>query len=176
VGLRPSPGPEICQDPGLFGSWVHDSRCGVWSGPTQRSGSQCIMSCTEVVPLAVRALPLDARRPKSLYLDHKCIPLIKWPVLTRGVIGLGVFLTAYVPRHFFAAVMTSKSQRPKGHDGAVLALKVAIELLNLAKDTCCIPPAQVAFGSVSGLLSMIRVRFPPLCDIGFLVHVYPRTL
>ena len=48
-------------------------------------------------------------------------------------------------------------QQPKGRDGVLSALDVLIQALNLAKDSCGIPPAQVAFGSASVLLSMIRV-------------------
>lgn len=35
-----------------------------------------------------------------------------------------------------------------------------IQTLNLAKDTCGVPPAQVVFGSTSTLLTTIRVCFP----------------
>ena len=55
--------------------------------------------------------------------------------------------------------MSSASQRPKGRDGALSALDVLIQVLTLAKDTCGIPPAQVAFGSAVALLNMIRVCF-----------------
>ena len=57
---------------------------------------------------------------------------------------------------------TSISQRPQGHDGALSSLDMLIQVLTLAKDTCGIPPAQVAFGSAVVLLTMIRVRPPPL--------------
>ena len=56
--------------------------------------------------------------------------------------------------------MASTSQRPKGRDGALSTLDVIIQTLTLAKDTCGIPPAQVAFGSAVVLLAMIRVRLP----------------
>ena len=54
----------------------------------------------------------------------------------------------------------ASSQQSKGRDGALSALDVLIQALNLAKDTCGIPPAQVALGSASVLLTMIRVHFP----------------
>ena len=58
----------------------------------------------------------------------------------------------------------ASSQRPKGHDGVLTALDLLIQTLNIAKDACGIPPAQVAFGSASILLTMIRVRFSPFCE------------
>ena len=68
--------------------------------------------------------------------------------------------------------MASTSQRPKGHDGVLATLDVFIQILNLAKDTCGIPPAQIAFGSATVLLTMIRVRSPLLCEDGLLTIVY----
>jgi hypothetical protein len=58
--------------------------------------------------------------------------------------------------------MASTSQRPK--DCVFPTLDVFIQLLNIAKDTCGIPPAQVAFISAGVLLTMIRVGFPLLGD------------
>jgi hypothetical protein len=54
----------------------------------------------------------------------------------------------------------SSPQPPKGHDAVATTLDVFIQAVNLAKDTCGIPPAQIAFGAASVLLTMIRVRFP----------------
>ena len=53
--------------------------------------------------------------------------------------------------------MEAKSQRPKGRDGAISALNVAIETLNLAKELSSITPAKAVFGSVSVILTMIKV-------------------
>jgi hypothetical protein len=50
-------------------------------------------------------------------------------------------------------------QQQKGRDGVLTALDVLIQTLNIAKDACGIPPAQVALGSASVLLTIIRVRF-----------------
>ena len=55
--------------------------------------------------------------------------------------------------------MASTSQRQKGRDGVLSALDVLIQALTLAKDTCGVPPAQIALGSAVALLTMIRVRF-----------------
>ena len=60
--------------------------------------------------------------------------------------------------------MDAKTQRPKGRDGALSTLNVAIEVLTLAKEVSSITPAKAAFGSVSALLTMIRVRFHPRVD------------
>ena len=68
---------------------------------------------------------------------------------------------------------TSSFQRPKERDGALSALDVLIQVLSLAKDTCGVPPAQIALGSAVALLTMIRVRIPSLCDDGPLTLVYP---
>jgi hypothetical protein len=56
--------------------------------------------------------------------------------------------------------MTSTSQQQKGRDVVLPTLDVFIQVLNISKDACGIPPAQIALGSASTLLIMIRVRFP----------------
>jgi hypothetical protein len=56
--------------------------------------------------------------------------------------------------------MTSTSQQPIGRDGVPTTSDVFIQGLGLAKDTCGIPPAQIAFGTAYALFTMIRVRFP----------------
>ena len=53
--------------------------------------------------------------------------------------------------------MDENSQRPKSRDGVLSSLNVTIEALNLAKEISGITPAKAAFGSVSVLLTMIRV-------------------
>jgi len=64
--------------------------------------------------------------------------------------------------------MDTNSQRPKGQDGALSSLNVAIEGLNLAKEIAGIAPVKAAFGSVSVLLTMVRVRFLPFrATMGF---------
>ena len=51
------------------------------------------------------------------------------------------------------------SQRPKEREDAILALNTAIEALNLAKNASAVAPAKTVFGSVSVILSTIRVCF-----------------
>jgi hypothetical protein len=71
--------------------------------------------------------------------------------------------------------MASKPKQEKGIDGTLFALDTAITFLDVAKDMCPIVPAQVAFGCVSTLLNVIRVRFPPSCeDVKFPAHNPPR--
>jgi len=66
--------------------------------------------------------------------------------------------------------MAAKSQRPKGRDGALSLLNVAIDTLNLAKEVSSITPAKAVFGSVTILLTMIKVRCLPFCGETFQVH------
>ena len=66
--------------------------------------------------------------------------------------------------------MDANSKRQKRKENALSLLDVAIEALNLAKDVCGIPPAQAVFGSVSILLTMIRVRSPLFSDDLFWIH------
>lgn len=55
--------------------------------------------------------------------------------------------------------MDPSSPLPKGRDGVLSALNVAIEGLNLAKEISSIAPAKAIFGSVSVILAMVRVSF-----------------
>ena len=93
--------------------------------------------------------------------------MTKWPLVCIRVRILPHSLRA---TPFLAATMTStmdpsSSKRlEKRQENALSLLDVTIGALNLAKDACGIPPAQAAFGSVSILLTMIRVRFPLLSD------------
>ena len=53
--------------------------------------------------------------------------------------------------------------RPKGRDAVLSTLDIIIQGSNLAKDTCGTPPAQVVFGSVGVLLTIIRVLSLVFC-------------
>jgi hypothetical protein len=68
--------------------------------------------------------------------------------------------------------MASTSQPTKGRDVVLPTLDVFIQALNVAKDACGIPPAQIALGSASTLLTMIRVSFPLLREDEWLTHAY----
>ena len=67
-----------------------------------------------------------------------------------------------ISSHPPTSTMTSTSQPTRGRDVVLPTLDVFIQVLNIAKDACGIPPAQVALGSASSLLTMIQVRFPLL--------------
>jgi hypothetical protein len=64
------------------------------------------------------------------------------------------------------------SQQQTARDGVLSTLDAFIQTLNFARDSCGIPPAQIAFGSASVLLTMIRVYFLLLCNDGILIRVY----
>jgi hypothetical protein len=68
--------------------------------------------------------------------------------------------------------MAQTSQPQNGRDVVLPTLDVFIQALNIAKDACGIPPAQIALGSAGTLLTMIRVRFPSFCSDEPLTHVY----
>ena len=57
------------------------------------------------------------------------------------------------------STMDANPQRPKGRDGALSSLNLAIEAVNLAKDIVDIAPAKVVFGSVGFILTRIKVCF-----------------
>ena len=68
--------------------------------------------------------------------------------------------------------MEAKFQRPNGREGAILALNAATEALNLAK-TSSIPPAKAVFGSVTTLLTTVRVCFLLFRSDLLQVHTQP---
>ena len=65
----------------------------------------------------------------------------------------------------------SPQTETKGRDRAIVTLNAFIQILNIAKDACALPPAQIAFGSVSVLLTMIRVRSPAFYAYEFPIQV-----
>ena len=67
--------------------------------------------------------------------------------------------------------MASESPDSKSNDRMISTLDGLIQVLDLAKDTCGIPPAQAAFGAVSILLTMIRVCHPRFWYYDLLAHV-----
>ena len=69
--------------------------------------------------------------------------------------------------------MASASQTQKGRDNVPSTLDADIEVINHAKGTCDIRPAQVAFDSASALLVTIRVRFHLFRGYEVRTHVHP---
>jgi len=69
--------------------------------------------------------------------------------------------------------MEAKSQRPKDREGVISALNVAIEATSLAERVTSFTPAKAAFGTVSVLLTMVKVRLLLFCNDLLQVHTYP---
>jgi hypothetical protein len=67
----------------------------------------------------------------------------------------------------------ASSQQQTARDSVLSTLDVSIQALNFAKDSCGIPPAKIAFGSASVLLTMIRVYILVLCSEAPLIRIYP---
>jgi hypothetical protein len=67
--------------------------------------------------------------------------------------------------------MASTSQQSKWRGAVLSTLNVLIQALDISKDACGIPPAQIALGTASALLTMIRVCFSLLCEDELLAHV-----
>ena len=66
-----------------------------------------------------------------------------------------------------ASTMDTKSQQMKGGDAALSSLNSAIETLDLAEQIARIdPPAEAVFGSVSAVLTIIRVPSLLVCVVG----------
>ena len=99
--------------------------------------------------------------------------MMKWPPIPIRV---------QVPPHSLRATpfppratsisMNMNPQQQKTRDGALSSLSVAIEAMNLAKEVSSMTPAKAIFGSVSVLLTMIKVRLQ-FHDDTLRVHVYP---
>ena len=68
--------------------------------------------------------------------------------------------------------MDKESKRQKRRDDVLSLLDAAIQAVDLAKEVSSPTPAKAVFGSVSVLLTMIRVRLLLFCDDGPRIHVY----
>jgi len=62
--------------------------------------------------------------------------------------------------------MDANPQQLKHQDAALSSLNAAIDAMNIAKDVMDIAPAKAVFGSVSVVLTMIRVRSPRSKSVG----------
>ena len=63
--------------------------------------------------------------------------------------------------------MDANSRRQKHQNNILSSLNVVIETMNLVKEATSATPAKAVFGSVSIILTMIRVRFsyyPTICS------------
>ena len=68
--------------------------------------------------------------------------------------------------------MGTNTRRPKGRDHTLSSLNVTIEAINLANEVSFVAPAKAIFGSVSSLLTMIRVRVFLFRGAELLVHTF----
>lgn len=68
--------------------------------------------------------------------------------------------------------MATELSHSKGRDRLLSTLNTLIQILDVAKVACVVPPAQAAFGSASVLLAMIRVHSLLLYRYQSLVHVH----
>jgi len=59
--------------------------------------------------------------------------------------------------------MATKSQQSNRRDVALSSLNAAVQAVNLAKELSSVTPAKAVFGTVSVILTMIRVSFHPVC-------------
>jgi hypothetical protein len=115
--------------------------------------------------------PGDRSFARSLrHLDCEYDPLPQMALFASGVCdrtvaylhqGLGAPSQPACPAIFSqippVSTMDTKSQRRR--DGALSLLNVAIEAMNLAKEASSATPANAVFGSVSVILTTIRVCF-----------------
>ena len=69
------------------------------------------------------------------------------------------------------STMDANSQSPNRQDNVLTLLDVAVEATNLAKEAMSAAPTKAIFGSVSIILTMIRVRFSRLLRGTFGSHV-----
>ena len=87
----------------------------------------------------------------------------------------GTLPDSSVPRSFRhlprVSTMATSSRRPKGRGGLRSTLNVSIEAMNLAKEISSVTPAKAVFGSVSVVLTMIRVCFLLFCGNELPVHL-----
>ena len=67
--------------------------------------------------------------------------------------------------------MSTGSQQQDGREGPLALLNAAIETMNHAKTLPFSQPAMVIFGTVSTILTMIKVCFLFFCNEASRVHV-----
>lgn len=60
--------------------------------------------------------------------------------------------------------MEAEFQQPTGREAAISALNAAVEVMNLAEKNSTITPVKTVFGSVSTILTLVRVCFLLSCN------------
>ena len=71
--------------------------------------------------------------------------------------------------------MDPNDRQPKRRDYLLSTLNMAIDAMNIAKDALNMTPAKAAFGSVSVILTIIRVSSLPIHRVGRLLANVRRT-
>ena len=91
----------------------------------------------------------------------------EWLRVHEGVVAAHLYPAFAQPIYYVdlsellrVSTMDANSRREKWQDGILSSLNAAIEAMNLAKEVASITPAKAVFGSVSVLLTMIRVSVP----------------
>lgn len=108
---------------------------------------------------------IDDCATRRLYTTSTCVSAT-WLCLhgaCRNIMTAHTYLHQHslsLVRQSLVSTMDPTSQRHERRDGALSSLNVATEAMNLAKEVSAITPAKAVFGSVSILLTMMRVCFP----------------
>jgi len=128
------------------------------------SGPRCPAGDQPITPLRVGALrPTNAVLFAEWAACTRRIAPRRSPTSTR-VLGFSSWPARHAgfsqPPPVFT--MSAQAQRPTRRDGALSSLNAAIEAMNIVKDALSITPAKAVVGSVSIILTLIRVGFLPL--------------
>jgi len=107
--------------------------------------------------------------PPVTHLPKETTAYLCWPSGSSVLLSHRT-VTPQLPR---VSTMDAKTQRPKDREGAISALNAAVEVLNLIKEAASVTPAKAAFGSVSMLLTMIRVCLVLVYSDGLQAHKCP---
>ena len=86
-----------------------------------------------------------------------------------GRINKLTYVSKYLTATIFLNRLPLSFMMSQQQNGTLSALNVAIEALNLTKEVSLKP----VFGSVSALLTMIRVHCLEFCGNGLLAYIYP---
>ena len=91
----------------------------------------------------------------------------------RLLSGFGIFHNFPLTHLPCMLTMAPQSQQPKKRDGVLLSLDIAINMVNIGKEVASMTPAPAVFGSVTILLTTIRVSSLLFRDEMLRAHTYP---
>jgi hypothetical protein len=92
-----------------------------------------------------------------LFVQRLSNALQRLPLISIGIRNLPHSLYNVFSRHADLELMDPNAPRPKRQDNVLSTLNVAIDAMNLAGGISDIIPAKAVFGTVSVILTMIRV-------------------